>query len=635
VEPALLKYFTLDRLIYWLALGAITVIRQLPLKLCFVLGQVIGAFLWAILPRYRELARENLSAAFANEKSSSEIRRLTFRHFTTLGANGICSFKVAVLPQKAVLRIAPFENSEVVQRNILRGRGVLLAISHLGSWELYAQAAFQRPETRFGTVYQALHNPYLDELINRDRKKVELFDRKKGFQAAIALLRKPGCTAVLVDQSAGNAGIWMPFFNRLCSTSPLAAALAIRANAAVVPAAIFTSGFARWRVVFEEEIPYDRSNPEQLTADINAALERQIRQSPADWFWVHNRWKTPWPNLLIGRQRRGIFLPQGTDPSTLCPFHFIVRSPNWLGDAVMSQRAVRAFKCGRPDARLAVLTPAKLEAFWKSIPEVDEVISFAPEDSLFAIARKIRRRFDAAILFPNSFRSAAEAWLAGIPRRVGFRGSLRSMLLTQLIDEPKKKKAARPKHQADLYWHIAERCGAVEPPPLPTRPSPAQTDIVLGVCPGADFGPAKRWPAERFRKTMELVSQKVACSWVIVGTNRDRGLATEILEGFDGKAEDLTGKTSLNELIERIRSLRVLLTNDTGTMHLADSLGVPLVAVFGSTEPRLTGPRSPKSTVLRHQVECSPCFLSECPLDFRCMHAVAPEEAAKAMLALI
>ena len=625
-----------DRVIYWLALSAITVIRQLPLGLCFVLGQVIGALLWAVLPRYRKLARENLSAAFGNEKSPSEIRWLTFRHFTTLGANGICSFKVAALPQKAVLRIAPFENSEVVQRNILRGRGVVLAISHMGSWELYAQAAFQRPETRFGTVYQALRNPYLDELINRDRRKgVETFDRSKGFQAAIALLRKPGCTAVLMDQSAGNGGIWMPFFNRICSTSPLAAALAIRTDSAVVPAAIFTSGFARWRVVYDEEIPYDRSKPEQLTADINAALERQIRQSPADWFWVHNRWKTPWPNLLIAGQKRGIFLPAGTDQATLYPYRFLVRSPNWLGDAVMSQGAVRAFKCGRPDARLAVLAPAKLEAFWKSIPEVDEVVSFAPEETLFTIAKKIRGRFEAAILLPNSFRSAAEAWLAGIPRRVGFRGRFRSMLLTQIIDEPKTKKASRPKHQADRYWHFAKRCGAVEPPPLDEPRSPAQIEMVFGVCPGAEFGPAKRWPTERFRKTMDLVSEKVACSWVIIGTDRDRELATEILQGFEGKAEDLTGKTSLEELIEHIRRLRVLLTNDTGTMHLADCLGIPLVAIFGSTEPRLTGPRSPKSTVLRHQVECSPCFLRECPLDFRCMQAVAPQEAANAMLALI
>ena len=264
------------------------------------------------------------------------------------------------------------------------------------------------------------------------------------------------------------------------------------------------------------------------------------------------------------------------------------------------------------------------------------MISFAPAESVFATAKKIRGRFDAAVIFPNSFRSAAEAWLAGIPRRVGYRGRLRSLLLTQIIDEPKKKKVARPKHQADRYFHIATRCGAVEPPPSPVQRSRAMVDgIVLGVCPGAEYGPAKRWPTERFRKTMEIVSQKIACSWLIIGTDNDRSLASEILQSFGGKAEDLTGKTSLDELIERLRGLRVLLTNDTGTMHLADSLGIPLVAVFGSTEPRLTGPRSPASTVLRHQVECSPCFLRECPLDFRCMHAIPPEEAARAVLELI
>jgi heptosyltransferase-2 len=233
-------------------------------------------------------------------------------------------------------------------------------------------------------------------------------------------------------------------------------------------------------VVFEDEIPYDPSNPKQLTADINAVLERQIRRSPADWFWIHNRWKTPWPYLLIAGQKRGIYLPPGTDPSILYPFRFIVRSPDSLEDVTMSQRAVRAFKWGRPDARLAVLTPAALESFWKSIPEVDELVPFAPDDSLFAIAKKIRGRFEAAIVFPDSLRSAAEAWLAGIPRRVGFGGNLRSMLLTQIIDEPKKK--AGSQHQANRYWHLAVRCGAVEPPPLfegspPGRSESKQTEV--------------------------------------------------------------------------------------------------------------------------------------------------------------
>jgi lauroyl/myristoyl acyltransferase len=170
---------------------------------------------WAILPRYRKLARENLSAAFA-ELTPAQLRSLTFRHFITLGASGICAFKIAALPTETILRIAPLENSEGIMRNILNGRGVVLAIAHMGNWELYAQVAFQRPETRFGTVYQALRNPHLDELINRDRRRlgVETFDRKKGFQAALALLRAPGSVGVLVDQSAGHGGIWMPFFNR-------------------------------------------------------------------------------------------------------------------------------------------------------------------------------------------------------------------------------------------------------------------------------------------------------------------------------------------------------------------------------------------------------------------------------------
>ena len=121
----------------------------------------------------------------------------------------MASVQIAALPTETILRIASLENSEGIKRNILNGRGVVLAISHMGNWELYAQAAFRRPETRFGTVYQALRNPHLDELINRHRRRlgVQTFDCKKGFEAAIALLRAPGSVGVLVDQSAGHGGI--------------------------------------------------------------------------------------------------------------------------------------------------------------------------------------------------------------------------------------------------------------------------------------------------------------------------------------------------------------------------------------------------------------------------------------------
>ena len=619
-----------DRLIYILASLAVGFVRRLPLSACFLLGQAVGAVLWAILPGYRRLAGQNLAAAFEGEKSPGEIRALAFRHFTTLGANAVCAFKMPSLPQEEILKIVTIEHLDRIRTNIANGRPVVLTINHIGNWELYAQLVFQVPGVGFGTVYQSLRNPLIDDLVNRDRRRlgVATYDRKKGFHAAIALLREPGIVGVLVDQNAGDAGIWTPFFGRLASTSPLAATLALRTNAAVIPVAIYTSGFAKWRVVLSGEIPWQSDNPGQLTFDINAALERQIRVSPPDWFWVHNRWKIPWPNFLASTARRGVFLPPG--PQALRPFRIVVRSSNWLGDAVMSLQAARAFKHGRPDARLTVLAPAKLAGLWQRVPEVDEVLAIEKGESVFSVARKLRGRFDVAVVFPNSLRAALEVWLADIPRRVGFRGHARAALLNQIVPPPKKK-LLRPEHHADRYWRIAGHCGATLPPALPPQWKPPAHETVIGLCPGAEYGAAKRWPDDRFREVVEKVNAAIDCRWVIVGTAADAPLAARIAGGF-GNITDLTGKTSLDALMSTLCGLSGLLTNDTGTMHLADFLGVPLAAIFGSTEPLLTGPRGPRSTVIRRQVECSPCFRRECPLDFRCMREIRTGDVVGAVL---
>ena len=150
-----------------------------------VLGQAVGAFLWLILPGYRRLARENLSVAFGTEMSPAAIRALTFKHFTTLGANVASAIKIPTLSQKEIERIAHIENLDAIRQNIAKGRPVLLAINHIGNWELYAQLVFQVPEAHFGTVYQALHNKLVDDLVNRDRRRlgVQTFDRKEGFRA--------------------------------------------------------------------------------------------------------------------------------------------------------------------------------------------------------------------------------------------------------------------------------------------------------------------------------------------------------------------------------------------------------------------------------------------------------------------
>lgn len=210
-----------ERLVYIFAWLTVCLIRCLPLSVCFLLGQAIGALMWLILPGYRRLARENLTIAFANEMSEADLRRLTFRHFTTLGANVLCAFKMPSLSQAQIQRVAHFENLDVVKRNIANGRPVIMAINHIGNWELYAQIVFQWPEVRSGTIYQALHNKLVDDLVNRDRRRLglETFDRKKGFQGAIALLRELGVLGVLVDQHAGKSGVWTPFSSPLLDFS--------------------------------------------------------------------------------------------------------------------------------------------------------------------------------------------------------------------------------------------------------------------------------------------------------------------------------------------------------------------------------------------------------------------------------
>ena len=150
---------------------------------------------------------------------------------------------------------------------------------------------------------------------------------------------------------------------------------------------------------------------------------------------------------------------------------------------------------------------------------------------------------------------------------------------------------------------------------------------LVGLCPGAEYGPAKRWT--EFGLAARQLSERRGIHWLIFGTANERPLAADIMKTLGAHATDLTGRTSVLELAAQLRRCRLLLTNDTGTMHLAAFLGVPTVSIFGSTEPQLTRPIGERHVVIRHHVECSPCFLRKCPLDFRCMKAVTVEEVVR------
>jgi len=606
----------------------------LPVPAVWRLGDFLGRIAHAVLPGYRELARANHRIAFAGEMSEPEIRASVARAFRSLGGNLLAGLRLSRCDLPELADRLQIDGLDDFRSPSLAGRGNIVALLHMGGWETTAQAAplYLLPGHRLATIYQPLGNPLLDARVRaaREKRGIEAIARSDGFREAIRILRSGGVVGVLIDQHAGDAGIWTPFFGRLASTTTLPALLAARTGAALTLGTAASDGPGRWRLRFRTacDRPEGRGI-EELTALLNRAAEAEIRRAPHEWFWVHRRWKTPSPKFLLKTYKRGV---AAGHPGDLKPFRIVVRSPNWLGDAVMAAPAVRAIKHGRPDVHLTVLTPAKLADLWSAVPEVDAVLPIAAGETVFSVARRLRSGFDAAVVLPNSVRSALEPWLAGIPRRVGYAGRWRSRLLDQIV--PADRPPGPPRHQVHHYLDLAERIGAdLADPTLALPPAGFAGDgpVRIGLCPGAEYGPAKRWLPERYAEVMQRLSSARGCTWSVFGTARDTPIAAEILGRSGVSAEDRTGKTTLAELMQELRRCRVLVTNDTGTMHLAALLGVPVVAIFGSTEPALTGPLGSGHVVLRRRVECSPCFLRDCPLDFRCMKAIGVDEVVAAV----
>src|SRR5438270_3282530 len=452
----------LDFVVYLLYRAGSALVAVLPLPFLFALGQWLGLGAWVVSGEYRRLATRNLEIAFANEKSPRELRELMRCHFQRLGANLLCSASLTQMAPEKILERVEVENIESMAREFRAGVPVVLVLSHLGTWEVFAQLM---PKfvgfVRNASVYQGLGNRFIDEHVRRTRSQtgLELFDRHDGFDPVIELLRSGGGVGVLSDQHAGDHGVWTPFFGRLASTSPLPGLLAKRTHAALIAAGVYTTGPARWRMVFTERFDQPGTSVADTTWRINEVIEQQIRVAPEDWFWVHNRWKTPQPNFLLGRYKRGVYLPPGLSPSDLKPFRILIRSSNWLGDAVMSVPAVRAIKNGRPDAHVTIAAPMKIAPMWKLIPEVDAILPL-PNGSLIPAVSLQRRQpaFDVAILFPNSLRVALESWLSGIPRRVGYRGHCRKWLLNQIVPEPRK--AGPLEHHSLRFLRITRDGGA-------------------------------------------------------------------------------------------------------------------------------------------------------------------------------
>jgi heptosyltransferase-2 len=334
----------------------------------------------------------------------------------------------------------------------------------------------------------------------------------------------------------------------------------------------------------------------------------------------------------------------------------LVRGTNWIGDAVLTLPALAAIRRGMPEAHISVLAKPWVGEVYRICPHVDAIFPFREPGDHAGVPGKLRlardlraARFDAAILLQNAIEAAIVTLLAGIPHRAGYNSDGRGLLLTSSV---RRTREIRRVHQSLYYVEMVRALGC--PPPAPEAPllvPPAEyRDLaqkvlrergrnpeapVAGIAPGAAYGPAKRWYPERFAAVADRLAEEFGGTVLVFGSAGDRESASAVRAAARTELVDLAGSTSLREALALISRCRVFVSNDSGLMHVAAALGVPTVAVFGSTNPVTTGPMGPRFSILRRPADCSPCYRETCPEDFRCMNAITAEDVwteARALL---
>jgi len=335
------------------------------------------------------------------------------------------------------------------------------------------------------------------------------------------------------------------------------------------------------------------------------------------------------------------------------PGKILIRSTNWIGDAIMTTPAVRTIRRNYPDADITLLALPWVADVFAACPHIDHLFIYDKKGRHQGLKGKLRlaadlraHRFDMTILLQNAFEAALITTLARIPARAGYTTDGRGLLLTHGV---RKHPDIGKKHQVHYYQEMLEGLG-MQPGPDPLElflePDAVQEAdkllqqamqgravSVIGLNPGAAYGPAKRWPAAKYGSLAAKLAAATDGLILVFGTEADQQAAAEISAAAGGRVLDLTGKTSLDLALACIDRCHVFVTNDSGLMHVAAALNTPLVAIFGSTDHIATGPYSEQATIIRNHLDCSPCMKTHCPKEhFQCMEQITVAEVAEAAL---
>jgi heptosyltransferase-2 len=325
----------------------------------------------------------------------------------------------------------------------------------------------------------------------------------------------------------------------------------------------------------------------------------------------------------------------------------LVRATNWVGDVVMGMPALDALRLNFPESHIAVLVRPWVAALFEKHPGVDQIVPYTrgrgfSKDfaEMFRVIRLIRSlKFDLAVLFQNAFEAALLAYLGGVPLRIGYNTDGRRVLLSHAV---MRDAEILKKHQVEYYLAILRAMGWEAPTREPhlhvgekeagamggllSSHGVTEEDFLVGLSAGAMFGPAKRWPVERFAAIGDWSCERWGAKVALIGSEKDGATCSDLSRAMKSEVLNLCGKTSLGEAMALIRKCRIFVSNDSGLMHVAAALGVPTVAIFGSTNPVATGPRGRQARIVKHDLDCSPCLKPECRIGYRCLLSVEADE---------
>jgi len=329
----------------------------------------------------------------------------------------------------------------------------------------------------------------------------------------------------------------------------------------------------------------------------------------------------------------------------------LIVGPSWIGDTLLAQPLFTLLHRKHPGLALDVVAPAWTMPVVRRMPEVRRAIPSPFEHGVLQLrerrelGRELRSEgYDQAIVLPNTLKSALVPLFARIPRRTGYRGEMRWGALNdvRLLDEQALPQMAQ--RYAALAFDGGEALPADLPAPHLTVDESARVATlsalglaatrVVALCPGAEYGPAKRWPPAYYAELARALTASGDAVWLI-GSARDADIAQDIVRLSGGACVNLCGRTTLDQAVELLASARLAVANDSGLMHVAAAVGTPLIAIYGSSTPVFTPPMSPRAHIVKLDIECSPCFERTCPLGhFNCMMQLKPERVLDRVKAL-